>query len=307
MTLHIGSVGSPIRANTMEPEVLRQAFAMSLGSSFASGIRSGVVGTGDFSVSQNGTPNMSVNVGAGFAYVAGTLSVPVQGAYNVYNDGTVNVTIPTANATFPRIDVICITIQDAYYSGSTNTAIIQDIAGTAASSPTVPSPPANSLAIAHVYVGAGVSSITNSNINTTGGTNNPDTIAFAPTVASRTLARFVSSSNSSSFTATSFPGAVVTSLNVNIPANRLISITAGGRMNTASDTYFQIYRSSTGLAQQHVGTFAGNLDLKAYDYSPPAGMAQYILYGTVTSGSQNLIGNATEQWSLAVSDEGPSS
>lgn len=178
MTLHIGSVGSPIRANTMEPEVFRQLIAMAFWGSVSKGILGGIAMSGDFAVAQNGTPNMSVNVASGLGVVAGSNNAPVQGAYNVYNDATVNIAVPASNPSFPRIDLICITIQDAFYSGATNTAIIQDVAGVAASSPTIPAAPANSLVLAHIYVGAGVTSITNTFINGTSGTNNPDVVAY---------------------------------------------------------------------------------------------------------------------------------
>lgn len=180
MTVHIGSVGPPIRANTMEPEVYRQDMQSILGGVNAN---PGLASSGDLAVTQNGTPNMSVNVGVGFAYVKGTNNAPVQGVYHAYNDAAVNVIVPTANASFPRIDLICLTIQDAFYSGATNTALLQDVAGVAASSPLVPSAPANSLVLAHVYVGAAAASILNANINTTAGTNNPDTTPYAAPLA----------------------------------------------------------------------------------------------------------------------------
>ena len=178
MTVHVGSVGPPIRANTMEPEVYRQLIALASWGSVSKGLVGGIAMSGDFAVTQNGTPNMSVNVAAGLGVVAGSNNAPVQGCYNAYNDAAVNVIVPTANASFPRIDLICLTIQDAYYSGGTNTALLQDVAGVAASSPTVPAAPANSLVLAHIYVGAAVTSILNSNINSTTGTNNPDTVAY---------------------------------------------------------------------------------------------------------------------------------
>lgn len=151
---------------------------MAVAGSVTKGLLSGISVSGDFGVTQNGTPNMSVNVAAGLGIIAGTNNAPVQGCYNVYNDATVNLALAASNPTNPRIDVACITIQDAYYSGATNTGLLQIITGTAASSPTVPAAPANSLVLAHIYVGANVSSITNSNINSTTGTNNPDTVAY---------------------------------------------------------------------------------------------------------------------------------
>jgi hypothetical protein len=56
------------------------------------------------------------------------------------------------------------TVQDAYYTGSSNNVIFQVVAGTPASSPVVPSLPANSIALAEVAVAAGALSITTGNI-----------------------------------------------------------------------------------------------------------------------------------------------
>jgi hypothetical protein len=51
----------------------------------------GVVGAGDLAVTQNGTPNMSVNVAAGRAFIRGTETGSLnQGVYSFFNDGIVN-------------------------------------------------------------------------------------------------------------------------------------------------------------------------------------------------------------------------
>jgi hypothetical protein len=73
----------------------------------------------------------------------------------------------TANPTNPRIDLICATVNDAYYTGSLNNVVIQAIAGTPAGSPVAPSLPANSITLATVAVGAGATAITNANITDT--------------------------------------------------------------------------------------------------------------------------------------------
>jgi hypothetical protein len=86
------------------------------------------------------------------------------GTYVGYNDAATVVAITTANPTNPRIDLICMTVQDAYYTGAQNNVIFQVVAGTPASSPVVPSLPANSIALAEVAVAAGALSITTGNI-----------------------------------------------------------------------------------------------------------------------------------------------
>src|SRR5437660_1595690 len=100
----------------MEPEVLRQIiYALSQG-------QSGVVKATDMAVTQNSTPNMTVNVAAGQAVIAGTDTAVVQGSYPVYNDATVNLAIATANGSNPRVDLVELQIRDAYYSGTFNDA-----------------------------------------------------------------------------------------------------------------------------------------------------------------------------------------
>lgn len=125
--------------------------------------RQGVVKSTDLAVTQNGTPNMSVNVAAGAVAIDGTEST-TQGFYHFVNDATLNVAIAAANATNPRIDLIVAKVQDAQYSGATNAASIVAVTGTAAASPVAPAAPANSVILAQVAVAALASSITNANI-----------------------------------------------------------------------------------------------------------------------------------------------
>lgn len=113
----------------------------------------GVVNAGDLLVSQNGTPNMSVNVAQGRAYIAGSES-SFQGVYFVENRGTVNLSITAADATNPRIDLVVLKVEDSTYSGATDAASLAVVTGTAAASPAEPSAPANSVVLARVDVAA---------------------------------------------------------------------------------------------------------------------------------------------------------
>jgi hypothetical protein len=106
---------------------------------------------------------MSVLVASGWAAIVGTTQTNM-GTYVAYNDATVTLTITTANPTNPRIDLICATINDSYYSGATDNVVYQVIAGTPGGSPVAPSLPANSIALAQVTVTAGATSITSGNI-----------------------------------------------------------------------------------------------------------------------------------------------
>lgn len=123
----------------------------------------GIVSSGDLAVSQNGTPNMSVNVATGMGFVFGTEATG-QGAYHVYNDATKNITIAAADATNPRKDRIIARIKDQSYSGAVSTFSLEVVTGTPAASPAEPTLPANSFELALVNVAAAATSITNANI-----------------------------------------------------------------------------------------------------------------------------------------------
>ena len=122
---------------------------------------SGVVRSADLAVTA--TTGMNLSVAAGWAAILGTYQTNM-GTYMAYNDGAATATITTADATYPRIDVVCITVSDAAYSGSLNQVAINVVKGTAASSPTVPSTPTNSIALAQVAVAAGATTISSGNI-----------------------------------------------------------------------------------------------------------------------------------------------
>jgi hypothetical protein len=126
----------------------------------------GVVNSGDYTITQNGTPNMTVNVSSGWAAIVGTTQSNM-GVYMAYNDATANLTVTTANPSNPRIDLVCVTISDAYYVGTVNTVAFSVIAGTPAASPSVPATPANSIALGQIAVGTGVTSILTANITNT--------------------------------------------------------------------------------------------------------------------------------------------
>lgn len=126
----------------------------------------GVIGTSSMQVTANSPVGMSVLVATGWAAIVGT-STTNMGTYVAYNDASTTLTITTANPTNPRIDRVVATIEDAYYSGSTNTVVYSVVAGTPAGSPSAPATPANSISLATVAVAAGATSITSANITDT--------------------------------------------------------------------------------------------------------------------------------------------
>jgi hypothetical protein len=126
----------------------------------------GIIGSSSLAVSQNSPAGMSVIVASGWSAIIGTTQANM-GAYVVFNDANNVLTVTTANPTNPRIDRVVVTVQDAYYTGAFNDVIFQVIAGTPASSPSAPATPANSISLATIAVGAGVTSILNANITDT--------------------------------------------------------------------------------------------------------------------------------------------
>ena len=161
-----------IDGNTHPGEETRQSLGALLGTStgsFAGGVGAsdrahGVVNASDFRVVQRSAgANMSVDVAAGYAWIRGTESAH-QGAYHVYNDGTVNLSVAASDATNPRIDLVIAKVQDAFYSGATRTASVTIVTGTPAASPTDPTLPANALVLARVRVPATSTSVVTANI-----------------------------------------------------------------------------------------------------------------------------------------------
>ena len=123
----------------------------------------GIIKSTSLAVTPNSPVGMSVIIASGWAAIVGTTQANM-GTYVAYNDAATVVAITTANPTNPRIDLVCATVQDAYYTGSQNNVVFQVVAGTPASSPVAPSLPANSIALAEVEVAAGALSITSGDI-----------------------------------------------------------------------------------------------------------------------------------------------
>lgn len=124
----------------------------------------GVADSAAMKVAPLGTPGMAVQISAGHAIVAGTQTAN-QGFYIAYNDAATQVAIATASTTNPRIDRVCVVVQDAYYGGTANNQVIfQVVTGTPSSSPVPPAAPANSVTLAYVAVAANATSISNGNI-----------------------------------------------------------------------------------------------------------------------------------------------
>jgi hypothetical protein len=114
-------------------------------------------------VAQTGTPSMAVTIDKGTAVVVGTTSAN-QAGYIVTNDTVQTLAVSASDATNPRIDLVCLTIEDSQYAGSNDDAIIQVITGTPAINPSAPATPASSLVLAQVLVPASTGSIVTADI-----------------------------------------------------------------------------------------------------------------------------------------------
>ena len=151
-----------IQASSHSAELFRRAVGAHLQSQLG-----GVVNTGDLLVTQTTTASQTVNVAGGFP--GGEVLIPgsigaTQGLYYALNDATVNLAIAASNATNPRIDVVYAAVQDAAYSGSTNTWVLGVVTGTPAASPTVPALPSSAVALAQILVPASSTSVVTANI-----------------------------------------------------------------------------------------------------------------------------------------------
>lgn len=117
---------------------------------------------------KSGTPNMSVDVAAGAAFIDNTQAASWGGTYFVVNDATVNLVVPTADATNPRKDLVILRVRDSFHSGTDDDAGLVYVAGTPAASPAEPNLAAlgyaNYVVLALVDVPASDTSITNAQI-----------------------------------------------------------------------------------------------------------------------------------------------
>lgn len=183
----------------------------------------GIVKSNSLEVTQNSPTGLSVLVASGWAAIVGTEQANM-GTYMVYNDATVTLGITTPDVTNPRIDLVCATVRDSYYSGVLNDVILQVVAGTPAPSPVAPALPANSISLATVAVAAGATTITNANITDTrvlATTNIPE----AGDISSVTAGNGLSGGGSS--------GAVTLSINTAITADLSTAQTLTNKSLTA--------------------------------------------------------------------------
>ena len=114
-------------------------------------------------VVQKGTPDMSVDVGAGACIIQGDENA-FQGSYFCENDATVNLTVAAADPTDPRKDLVVAQIEDAFYSGAINAWKLAVVTGTPDPSPSAPAIPTSAIQLALLDVSAADTSIVTGDI-----------------------------------------------------------------------------------------------------------------------------------------------
>lgn len=130
--------------------------------------RGGRRATTDLTITQNGTPNMSVNIGTGVLYIRGQDDAPTQGFYRYRLVDPENRGIAAADPTNDRRDLVYVRIHDATHNGGDpldDGAFIEVTTGTPAANPELPDPPVGTvLPIGEVFVEAATTSILNEDI-----------------------------------------------------------------------------------------------------------------------------------------------
>jgi hypothetical protein len=136
--------------------------------------QAGTIGAPDLVISAQTTPNMSIQVAAGRAWMLGTQLANVsggswttQGGYYGYNDAPVTLTVAAADPTNPRIDLVVAYVQDAFYSGASNLLVLGIVTGTPAATPAAPAAPSNALTLGTLAVAANATSIVSGNVSPT--------------------------------------------------------------------------------------------------------------------------------------------
>lgn len=137
----------------------------------------GVVGATDLAVTAGA--GLSVNVAAGEAFIAGTDSSTLQGAYHVLNDAAVNLPLAAADATNPRNDLVIARVRDQEYVGAVSSWAVEVLTGAPAAVPADPARPPTSMDLARVRVAAGAVSVVAANIDE-GRTRVGDWIGYTP-------------------------------------------------------------------------------------------------------------------------------
>lgn len=128
-------------------------------------VSEGVVGSGDFAVSERAAgANMSVDVAAGQCWIKGDDNATLQPTYRYREAAVTNLAISAADPTNPRKDIVVAEILDATFAGVSKLGRLRAITGTPAGAPVEPALPNNALKLALIDIPALDTAITNSQI-----------------------------------------------------------------------------------------------------------------------------------------------
>lgn len=170
MTLHTPVYAQPVAGDVNFPngipftaQELRRSIQAAL--SVASPVsQAGVTPLdGQFAVTQRAAgANFSVDVAAGYAFVAGT-DVANQSGYGCWNDGVVNVPTPSAPASGTEVHRLVLQVEDRFSNAlfTGYTANLNLLADTGSGTPAAP---ASSITLALISISAGQASVLNANI-----------------------------------------------------------------------------------------------------------------------------------------------
>lgn len=168
------SMNTAVQARYFDQAMFMTANAIGMGGLPRSGVIPSAYAAGfastplDFYVSAQTSPNMSVYVYQGSAFIGRS----TQGGYLAYSTTQPTLTVATANATNPRIDLVYLQILD-HALGDAGAPSLGGYAqlgistGTPAPSPTAPALPANAVSLATILVPANSTSVIQSNITDT--------------------------------------------------------------------------------------------------------------------------------------------
>lgn len=144
-------------------------------------MKEGVVDPGDYKVTRRAVgANMSVDVAPGTVVLNADITA-FQGKYMCRNTTTVNRAVTAAPSSGnSRIDIVVVQVRDAQLDGGLNNdQVINVIAGTPSSSPTIPATPVNATKLAQVLVTDTTTTIQNTAITDTRAGARVDTTTHA--------------------------------------------------------------------------------------------------------------------------------
>jgi hypothetical protein len=254
--------------------------------------------TGSFSINAQGTPDMTIAVGSGTAYVTGTPSSQASQTFRVKNSASSNVTISANSSGSTKYDWVYIKL-DATKLNTPNTAG-DDVATLVTSRSSSASsddgtPPTYGYPLAVVTVANGAVSITNSNIrdlrtqstisSTTAGTSND---WYSTSLSPNTVTALGNRSYSLVFNSTDLTSYISNGMRLKLPR----TVTPPTQCASLNGTNQYFNRTSAGLAAM---TFTDDFVVSAW-----------VKLSSYSASSQLIASryNGTSGWDLSVTAAG---